>query len=648
MASPIRIPELTTEEVAVNKVTYAGKTLIDLTEDTITHSTMLKGRIAHDSKGAIITGSIPKIDRAVPTIEVSPQGLITASVNQASGYVVSGDPRIATMQLDKQAGKVVTPSTELVTAVEPSKYTTGTVYVKGDTNLKAGNIKNGVSIFGVEGTLAPAPAETWVINESPTTGGIQQFDVGFTSNNTAYTVFCLGAYVDSTGTTRNAPIIYAKSDNSYVAAYKVGNTWSNTAYRTVTFDTAPTGALLTWLQANATKKLTVQESKSVTITENGTTTVTPDSDYESLRQVSVNVNVKGFPNGTEWMQSNITSGRFRDIVNADGIWVAAGYSNNGLYYSTDGKTWTQSNIASGNFYSIVNANGVWVTEPCDDTLGLHYSTDGKAWTQSNITSGDFYRVVNANGLWVAAGYSNNGLHYSTDGKTWTQSNITSSSFGSIINANGVWIVSTYSDGLYYSTDGKTWTQSNITSEGSMARYANGTYITIYGYYSIDGKTWAASNLQYIDPESLINANGLWVANDSSAIYYSTDGVTWTQSNMTGKGVSKIVYANGVLVGGSGSGYGLVYSTDGKTWTQSNITSGRFESIVNANGIWIAASSSKSDDIYYSADGKTWSKCELYSEYVKFSALANANGVWVGCHYDDSTIGLYYSVAWEPS
>ena len=32
------------------------------------------------------------------------------------------------------------------------------------------------------------------------------------------------------------------------------NGWTNQAYRTVTFETAPTGDLLAWLEANATKQ----------------------------------------------------------------------------------------------------------------------------------------------------------------------------------------------------------------------------------------------------------------------------------------------------------------------------------------------------------------------------------------------------------
>ena len=66
----------------------------------------------------------------------------------------------------------------------------------------------------------------------------------------------------------------------------------------------------------------------------------------------------GFPNGTEWTQSNITSGTVYNLYNSNGIWVAG--SNNGLYYSTDGKTWTQSNITGSSILIVHNANGIWV------------------------------------------------------------------------------------------------------------------------------------------------------------------------------------------------------------------------------------------------------------------------------------------------
>ena len=117
------------------------------------------------------------------------------------------------------------------------------------------------------------------------------------------------------------------------------------------------------------------QSKSVTYTSNGTATITPDEGYDGLSSVDVTVDVSGgFPNGTEWTKSNITSGIFNSVYNANGIWVAAGNSSCGIYYSTDGKTWTQSNITGKGFHSVYNANGIWVAGGYRD--GLYYSV---AW-----------------------------------------------------------------------------------------------------------------------------------------------------------------------------------------------------------------------------------------------------------------------------
>ena len=42
--------------MAINKVIYAGYSLIDLTGDSVTPETLLAGKTAHDASGAGITG----------------------------------------------------------------------------------------------------------------------------------------------------------------------------------------------------------------------------------------------------------------------------------------------------------------------------------------------------------------------------------------------------------------------------------------------------------------------------------------------------------------------------------------------------------------------------------------------------------------
>lgn len=100
-----------------------------------------------------VSKSVAAAEQAVPGISVSSNGLITASAAQSEGYVSAGT-KSSTQQLATQAAATITPGTAAKTAVAAGRYTTGAVQVAGDANLAAGNIKSGVSIFGVTGNLS--------------------------------------------------------------------------------------------------------------------------------------------------------------------------------------------------------------------------------------------------------------------------------------------------------------------------------------------------------------------------------------------------------------------------------------------------------------------------------------------------------------
>ena len=132
-------------------------------------------------------------------------------------------------------------------------------------------------------------AETWVI-KSDAAGEFATTQISFTSNGQKFT--SIGANAVDT-------FIVLRYDNNEVAGYdpgagSYGYEFDNEAYRKLTFDTPPTGALLTWLQANGVKQpddTAVQDTKAVTITSNGTVSVTPDAPYDGLSSVDVTVNV---------------------------------------------------------------------------------------------------------------------------------------------------------------------------------------------------------------------------------------------------------------------------------------------------------------------------------------------------------------------
>lgn len=83
-------------------------------------------------------------------------------------------------------------------------------------------------------------AETWVLNATITVSS-HTFSAAFTSNGTEFSAI----YMTSTA------LYYRGTKNIKVYT---NWTWTNSAYRTLVFDTSPTGDLLTWLQANGVKQ----------------------------------------------------------------------------------------------------------------------------------------------------------------------------------------------------------------------------------------------------------------------------------------------------------------------------------------------------------------------------------------------------------
>jgi hypothetical protein len=91
-------------------------------------------------------------------------------------------------------------------------------------------------------------SETWVLKEEIEFTAQVSWFISFTSNNTNYEKI-QATYDDYYGIYR----LYYDSTKVCTVRPYFEDGWEDDAYRTVTFDTAPTGSLLTWLQANAVK-----------------------------------------------------------------------------------------------------------------------------------------------------------------------------------------------------------------------------------------------------------------------------------------------------------------------------------------------------------------------------------------------------------
>lgn len=134
----------------VNKVVYDGDTLIDLTSDTVAAAYLLKNYTAHDKSGAPITGSC-EYDSD------------TTDANAAASEILSG--KTAYVNKVKVTGSMTNNGSNNVTVTSKSGTSISAGYYDGSgkavidstsaTNLVATNIRNGVTILGVEGSLSP-------------------------------------------------------------------------------------------------------------------------------------------------------------------------------------------------------------------------------------------------------------------------------------------------------------------------------------------------------------------------------------------------------------------------------------------------------------------------------------------------------------
>lgn len=149
-------------EVTVNPLRLQTKSVNPSTSE----QTVEPGAL-YDGLGKVTVGAVATATQATPSISISTRGLITASATQSEGYVSAGT-KSATNQMTTQSGKDVYPGTTRQLAVPAWRYTIGNIYVNGDSNLTAGNIKKGVSIFGVAGSYEGSGGEMQSKSATPT------------------------------------------------------------------------------------------------------------------------------------------------------------------------------------------------------------------------------------------------------------------------------------------------------------------------------------------------------------------------------------------------------------------------------------------------------------------------------------------------
>lgn len=146
--------------MAVNKVEYAGNTLIDLTGDTVAADKLLSGVTAHGADGEAVTGSM------------SDNGAVSGTISTKAGSYTIPEG------YHNGSGKVQISSTE-------------------QAKIIAANIRSGIKLLGVTGTLAEGA----------------KIEMGTFTGNSATTSKSIA---HSLGTTPNLLILWRES---HISAY---------------------------------------------------------------------------------------------------------------------------------------------------------------------------------------------------------------------------------------------------------------------------------------------------------------------------------------------------------------------------------------------------------------------------------------------
>ena len=264
--------------MAISKVILDNEVLIDLTDDTVTASKLLYGETATRSDGVEITGSITS-----------------------------------------KSAQTYTPSTTDQT-IASGQYLSGAQTIEGDADLIAGNIKSGVSIFGITGTYE---GSTTAIVESPLQNG--------------------GTEIILTGVDLSLDTVSA---NVLLSGYTAHDS---------------TGTQITGSVAAKTAS---------DITVSGDTVTVPAGAYASQTTKSVASGTAGTPSATKGTVSN------NSVTVTPSVTNTAGYISGGTLAGT-AVTVSASELVSGTKSISSNGTGIDVTNYADVTVNVQPSLQSK-------------------------------------------------------------------------------------------------------------------------------------------------------------------------------------------------------------------------------------------------------------------------------
>lgn len=188
----------------INKVIYGGTTLIDLTSDTVTTSDLAYGVTAHDKSGATITGT-NTYDADTSDATASASEILATKTAYVNGSKVTGN-----MTNNGAVTGTISTKAQQYTVPQGFHDGSGKVSISNTEQAKiiATNIRSGITILGVEGTMTGTEDVT---AESPTV----------TPSTSSQTVTPSDGYNYLAQVTVNA-IPYTETANSYGITVTIG------------------------------------------------------------------------------------------------------------------------------------------------------------------------------------------------------------------------------------------------------------------------------------------------------------------------------------------------------------------------------------------------------------------------------------------
>ena len=142
------------ENQRINKIVYGNTVLIDLTADTVTEDKILASYTAHDASGNIITGTCDfDVNSQDATVKVAE--MLIGKTAYARGTKLTG-----TMPNNGSISLTISEVNEEVSVAQGYHDGSGKVSILETEKAKliASNIKQGITILGVTGTLEPSSA----------------------------------------------------------------------------------------------------------------------------------------------------------------------------------------------------------------------------------------------------------------------------------------------------------------------------------------------------------------------------------------------------------------------------------------------------------------------------------------------------------